>query len=179
MIYGSSVLSGIWLPSQTPTSVTEEGGRRGGRGDRAARRRGPLTPCLGGDGSMPVLQGRGEGNPISPGQACRELEEARLRLSRTFPRFFVSFKKKSCTGRGDRGATTWVKTVCSQKPPAWPRWLAPRPLPALMRYQPRPRPVPQWPPVFRQPTAGVVSPEQGAESGSSPWVLTWPKPERP
>lgn len=32
MIYCSSVLGGIWLPSQTPTSVVEEGGRQEGVG---------------------------------------------------------------------------------------------------------------------------------------------------
>lgn len=41
MIYCSSVLGGTWPPSQTPTSVAEEGGRWWG--GRAASPRGPNT----------------------------------------------------------------------------------------------------------------------------------------
>lgn len=70
-----------------------------------------------------------------------------------------------------------MKTVCSQKPRAWPRWLAPHPHPGLV-----------WVPAASSPSSQVaahvpatpaVSFNQNKEQRAavSSGVLTWPKPE--
>lgn len=66
MIYCCSVLGGIWLPSQTPTSVAEEGGRQEEEEAQGHVAEGPHT-WLGAmaEGSPPALPGGREGASAS------------------------------------------------------------------------------------------------------------------
>lgn len=91
MIYCSSVLGGIWLPSQTPTSVVEEGGRREGVGGQGGVAEGsPNTlsggMALGSEAACRCFWVEERATQPAPNRACRELEGAVLSLSRTFPR---------------------------------------------------------------------------------------------
>lgn len=87
MIYCCSVLGGIWLPSQTPTSVAEEGGRQEEEEAQSHVAEGPHT-WLGAmaEGSPPALPGGREGASASLHRNSREPEETRVGASRTFPR---------------------------------------------------------------------------------------------
>lgn len=172
MIYCSGVLGGIWPPSQTPTSVAEEGGRDGeGQGCVA---KGPRTLSGGtvlGVSGAPHPWAEDGARQATPGRDLGGTGGKRAVPPQWHPpgsKDNQGSTGMSCTGVGEGGGASQVTTVCSGKS-----------LPGRGARRPRVPPAPAVCTPAKSPSGSCVlraapricfPPERGAERSGFPLV---------